>query len=234
MNPRQLTLHQKIGHLLELTSGQYIAGSGLEFIGSASNEHGAGARAVALQCERSVTAARAHGNTALKILMNGSPGIGKSGIALYLRRLLGCDKWSTTKLNGTQVKMDKLDEIEAQLHYKSLFGDYRLVQIEEADEIPRVAQVRLLTMLDDLPKGVAIICTSNCKVSDFEVRFQSRFQVFDLLPPTSAEIEALLCDYVPAKDARNIATFCCGNVRSALLDALGMCQAQPTSALALA
>ena len=232
MNTRALTLHQKIGHLLELTSGHYLASSGLEFIGSASNEHGAGARAVVQQIERGVATAKAHGNQAMKILLNGSPGIGKTGIALYLSRLLGCNKWSTTKLNGTQVKMDKLDEIEAQLHYKSLFGDYRLVNVEEADTIPSTAQVRFLTLLDDLPPGVVVVCTSNCKISDFEVRFQSRFQVYDLIPPTAAEIEALLCDYVPAKEARHIATFCCGNVRSALLDALGICQAQPTPALA--
>ena len=216
----------KIQHLLDLTSGHYIPKSALEFVGTGSTERGAAARAVALQLERAVQQARQCGNASLKILLNGAPGIGKSALALYLGHLLGCDKWSTTKLNGTKVKMEKLEEIEASLHYKSLFGDYRVVNIEEADAIPSAAQINFLTLLDDLPNGVAVVCTSNCKVAEFQARFQSRFQLIELIPPANSEIEALLCDYVPAKEAKNIATFCCGNVRSALLDAKGICQSQ--------
>ena len=216
----------KIQHLVNLTAGSYVPKSALEFVGTGSTERGAAARAVACQLERAVQQAKMCGNASLKILLNGAPGIGKSALALYLGHLLGCSKWSTIKLNGTKVKMEKLDEIEAALHYKSLFGEYRVINIEEADTIPPTAQINFLTMLDDLPNGVAVICTSNCKVADFQARFQTRFQLFELIPPTNDEIEAVLCDFVPATDAKNIATFCCGNVRSALLDAKGICQSQ--------
>ena len=222
---------KSIQHLVNLCSGKHVPTSATEFVGAGSTAHGAGAYAVALQLERAVQQARACNNAALKILLNGTPGIGKSALALYCGHLLGCNKWSTTRLNGTKVKIEKLEEIEAALHYKNLFGDYRLVNIEEADAIPSTAQINFLTMLDDLPDGVAVICTSNCKVADFQARFQTRFQVFELIPPTAAEIEALLCDYVDPREARNIATFCGGNVRSALLDAKGLTQNQ---ALALA
>jgi hypothetical protein len=62
------------------------------------------AKAVALHIKRSVRQPRAADNAPIRVLMNGNPGIGKTGLALYRQRLLGCDKWSTTKLNGTQFQ----------------------------------------------------------------------------------------------------------------------------------
>jgi hypothetical protein len=86
----------------------------------------------------------------------------------------------TTKLNGTELIIEKIKDIVHDLCCKNLFGDYRIPWIDEADEIPRITQIRLLTVLDDLKPGVVIVCTSNCKLADFENRFQTRFQA--LLP----------------------------------------------------
>lgn len=216
--------------LAERCSGKYIPQSALDFVGADVTKHGSGARAAALHIDRIVAQSKAAGNASMKILMNGLPGIGKTGLSLYLQQLLGCDKWSTTKLNGTQLKIELIEEMSRSLHYKGLFGDYRMLHIDEADEIPRVAQVRFLSLLDDLPDGVAVVCTSNCKLKDFENRFQTRFQVLEIIPPTAAEIELLLTDYVDGYNAKQIANFACGNVRQALLDALGVLQqtqAQP-------
>ena len=102
-----------------------------------------------------------------------------------------------------------------------------MLWIDEADEIPRLAQVRFLTLLDDLPAGVAVACTSNCKLSDFENRFQTRFQAFEIAPPPPAEIQSLVTRLLPqlsVRDATQIATFACGNVRQALLEAQGAMQ----------
>jgi replication-associated recombination protein RarA len=221
------TLPQTTSKLHELTrraQGNYVPKSPLDFIGANANKNGWGARAVALHIERIVKQSKAAGNTPIKLLINGQPGIGKTALALYLQSLLGCDKWSTTKLNGTQLKIDLLEELARNLHYTSLFSAYRLLHIDEADEIPRVAQVRFLSLLDDLPDGVAVVCTSNCKLEHFESRFQSRFQYFGVQPPVPNEIEMMLCDYVDQTNARTIATFACGNVRQALLDAVGVLQ----------
>lgn len=204
--------------------GKFTAQSAVDFVGATVTQNSSGARAVAQHIDAIVAQSRAANNTPIKLLLNGKPGVGKTALALYLQTLLACDKWSTTKLNGTQVKIELIEELARSLHYKGLFGDYRLVHIDEADEIPRVAQVRFLSLLDDLPNGVAVVCTSNCQLKDFENRFQTRFQAFEIGAPLASEIQQLLQRYVDPLNAQQIATFACGNVRQALLDALGVLQ----------
>ena len=87
--------------------------------------------------------------------------------------------------------------------------------------------MRFLTLLDDLPSGVIVACTSNCALSDFENRFQTRFQAFEIAPPPPLDIQNLLVRIAPEispRDAGQIANFACGNVRQALLDAQGALQ----------
>jgi hypothetical protein len=76
-----------------------------------------------------------------------------------------------------------------------------------------------------LPPGVAIACTSNCKLRDFEERFQTRFQAFKIAPPATEQIIALLRRYLPDEpEIINAATFADGNVRQALLNAKDLVQ----------
>ena len=219
-----------MNELISRCSGSFIPTSADDFIGDnvISRQSGdqTGARLVARQIEKAVRMADKNGRAPLKFLLNGKPGLGKSALVLYLQHLTGCNKWSTTKLNGTQCKIERIEEIAAGLHYKSLFGEWRMIWIDEADEIPRVAQVRFLTLLDDLPSGVIVACTSNCKLEDFENRFQTRFQAFEIAPPPPAEIEKLLQRIAPELNGSSaqIANFACGNVRQALLDAQGALQ----------
>jgi len=221
-----------MNELIARCAGQFIPKSADDFIGENVIERQTGnltgARAIALHVEKMMRVSKMNGNAPVKVLFNGKPGLGKSLLAQYTQHLAGCDKWSTIKLNGTQVKIEVIEDIARTLHYKSLFSEYRMLWIDEADEIPRVAQVRFLTLLDDLPDGVVVVCTSNCQLKDFENRFQTRFQVFELAPPPAEDIEQLILRIVPGiapKDARDIATFACGNVRQALLDAQGVLQA---------
>ena len=72
-----------------------------------------------------------------------------------------------------------------------------------------------------------VACTSNCALADFENRFQTRFQVFEIAPPPPQDIQKLLVRIAPEispRDASQIANFACGNVRQALLDAQGALQ----------
>ena len=191
----------------------YVPQSPEDFIGDAAK--------YARLLNRVVTDAKAAGNAPIKVLFNGEPGIGKSALARYFIQLLGANpKWSVTKLNGTQVKIEKVEEIAQALWYREMFGSYRVVWIEEADAIPTVAQVRLLTMVDDLPSGCAVICTSNCVAADFVKRFQTRFKVYEVDAPSAADIHVLLGKFLTNKQTiTQIAEFSCGNVRAALLDA---------------
>jgi replication-associated recombination protein RarA len=156
----------------------------------------------------------------VKLLIRGEPGIGKSALLEPFLEQLGANKWTTTKLNGTQLKIETIDEWAGRLCLSEIYGRYRVLRIEEIDKASALVQTRMLTVLDDLPRNTAVVCTSNKKVEDFEPRFQSRFQVFNLTPPAADEIKWLLKKFGLRKDDVNrIAQLACGNVRLALFDA---------------
>jgi len=196
-----------------MTPNTYKPLTPADFVGDARN--------YASLLDRMLADSLANGHAALKVLLNGPPGTGKSALVAYLQHSANIHpKWSTTKTNGTKVNMDFIQELENALHYRDLYGAYRLIWIDEADKIPAVAQVRFLTLMDDLPSGVIIAATSNCKLKEFEPRFQSRFQALEVGAVPAAEIEQLLARFLTnVKTIKSIATFACGNVRQALLDA---------------
>lgn len=220
-----------MNELIARCSGSFIPKSENDFIGENIIERTlgdqTGAKLVAKQIEKALRLANQHGQSPLKFLFNGRPGLGKSDLVKFLGHIAGCNRWNTTKLNGTECKIERIEQIAATLHYKNLFGDWRMLWIDEADEIPRVAQVRFLSLLDDLPSGVIVACTGNCKLEDFEARFQTRFQAFEIAPPPVNEVQGLLtriAPELPSQDTAQIANFSCGNVRQALLDAQGALQ----------
>jgi hypothetical protein len=195
------------------------------------------AHRAALLLDQIAADALALGGPPIKILINGHPGMAKSALARYLRKLLNCDKWSTSTWSGTQVKLETVEQMAESLRLTSLFPGYRFIQIEEADKIPHAAQVRFLLLLDQLPPYTAVACTSNCQLKDFENRFQTRFTPVELsgtdrsgtaVPQASTEeIVAFLSRFpIAPEDINHIATFCCGNIRSALLDVANALQTE--------
>jgi len=175
------------------------------------------ARSVALDLQR--LAARSNG-APIRAMFLGKPGAGKTSLARYLVALLGAMPSLCPPLNGTEMKVEEVHEIANSFRLTSLFG-YRVVWIEEVDKVPTVAQVRFLTLLDELPKSSAIIATSNCKPEELEERFQTRFAVFEVERPSDSEIIELLRQLtdLPPETIAGIATFAAGNVRQALNDA---------------
>jgi DNA polymerase III delta prime subunit len=211
---------------ITMLPSQYCPLAPAEFLGDGAE----GARTVARHIQRAAALARANDRAPLKLFFAGEPGVGKSALVRFLGHTLGCGKFDTHKYNGASVKMELVEQLAQQMVYRPMTGDYRLIWIDEADEIPRVAQVRTLTLLDDLPAGNAIVCTSNCSVANFEKRFQSRFQFFTIAGPPNYEIEMLLRRWIDPENARAITITAAGNVRQALLDADGVVQAAALAA----
>lgn len=194
-----------------------------QFIGDAAT--------VARKLQTMASRAIANNAAPLKLLINGEPGIGKSALVKFVINLLQTEpKWSVRKYNGTQVKIEIVEELASTLHYRDMYSLYRVIWIDEADKIPSAAQVRFLTLLDDLPNGNAVICTSNCQIEQFEKRFQTRFQTEQLNPPSIEQIARLLRNWLDPKAAASIASCAAGNVRAALLDAESTLQIMPAAA----
>lgn len=190
---------------------EFKPASAAEFIGPA--------RKVALTLDSIITRCAPTG-APLKVLLYGLPGVGKSALADYLLARLQINKFSITKLSGTEVRLEDVQEWAGRLCYRDLFSSYKILRIEEMDRASHTARAGMLNVLDDLPDHVGVICTTNQSVKELEPRFLSRFQAIEVKPPAADEIKTLLSRFKLRKTALDrISQFACGNVRLALNDA---------------
>jgi DNA polymerase III delta prime subunit len=221
--------------LLERCSETFQPTTLFDFVGDNSDARGSGARVIARQFVNMMAVANANGRNSQCILLTGLSGLGKSLLCKFLSHLAGCNKFNTTRKNGTALKVDTLDDIERQLAMTNLFGDWRMLWVDEGDAVPSVAQIRLLTLLDELPPGVIVLFTSNNNLRNFEDRFQSRFQAFRVNRPETVEIAALLERFAPGDpNCYPIADLAGGNVRQALKDLKGYLESADQPMLAAA
>lgn len=150
------------------------------------------ARKVATLLDKMLTARKPTG-IPIRVLLKGDPGVGKSALAHWLIGQLTSNPLSVKRFNGTEVNMDRLDELIQDLSYHALDG-YRCVHIDEADAIPPTAHKRFLSYMDRLKETPfsAIVITSNEGLDNFEERFQTRFQAFDVEGPSYEELVGFL------------------------------------------
>ncbi len=157
---------------------------------------------------------------ACKLLLYGPPGVGKTTVAELVARELTGTPLGVESFNGKEVTVDAVREWMQILPYGSLFSIWSVKIINELDRCSKDAQDILLSYLDRLPPGKALIGTSNLQLDLLTERFQTRFQSIKIATPTTEEIAEFLCAHwrVPRDVAARVAVGSGGCVRAALAD----------------
>lgn len=172
-------------------------GSVFPLIGPAASVLGA-ARELARQRDR------------LSILAEGNPGVGKSHLLDMLALELTKSPFAIERVNGQSLGIELVRDWRERAGYGNLFSDWTVKRIDELDEASASAANELLTYLDYLPAGHAILATSNnyAKLrANSKGRLETRFVRFHVGAPSLDEAIAFLRRYkhLPAPIAKSIA-----------------------------
>lgn len=168
--------------------------------------------------------------TSLKYVLTGSPGIGKTKLAEYLASQLTGEKitngqsFNVESVNGRNINLACIRRWQEQSRYISCGWSVKIWN--ELDTMSGESQDLGLTYLDELGPRVAVIATSNLKITDLHERFQTRFQQLSVKTPDEKSLSKLLAQFGLAKNTIQDIAFDCTNVRAALLDAQTIVDAQ--------
>lgn len=177
-----------------LLPSQFVPQAATDFVGPAAS--------VASRMMRFIHHSKQTGDP-LAFLLTGPPGVGKTELSRWAGVQLGVKGCFLDPLNGTQLTIDRVEEIAARLHYRNMFGDWHFIFVDEFEGVPAAAKMRLLTVLNRPPKYSAFVATANRGIDDLAQRNQSRFNAFELISPEPHEIKEFLARKfeIPAETA---------------------------------
>ena len=179
---REFTIRIKNPTLMLLPS-KFIPQTADDFVGPAAN--------VAHRMMRFIHHSKQTGD-ALAFLLTGQPGIGKTALARWTGQQLGLTGCLLEPLNGTQLTIERVEEIAARLHYRPMFGEWHFIFVDEFEFVTNGAKARLLTLLNVLPKWTAFVATCNRGTDELAQRNHSRFNAFELTSPEPHDIREFL------------------------------------------
>ena len=156
-------------------------------------------------------------------LFHGAPGLGKTSLARIMAQSAAGDPFSVRYLSGPDLDSNTVRDIAAASYHPPLFGKYHAFVVDEADEIPRGGQIRLLSLLENLGHTVWIF-TSNESIEEFEPRFISRvkpllFSKQGMMEPATDWLLSIArkeCISLSKHSAANLIRESNNNLRSAL------------------
>jgi replication-associated recombination protein RarA len=180
------------------------------------------ARVAATMIARAIEGSRKRGKKPECFLLSGGSGTGKTTMKYLIMHLAKISKWGVQEFNGADVSVDLVRELHAGLHLTAndMFGEYRLIVLNEVDHVPKVAQVRALSLLEEAPRGTIFLATANSNLIDLETRLHGRFK-FATVNGASVEetVEFLRRWNIPEAIAKSIAITAQGSLRIALQEA---------------
>jgi hypothetical protein len=169
----------------------------LPLIGPAASVLGA-ARELAKQKDR------------LAILCEGNPGVGKGHLLDLLARELTKSPFAIEQINGQSLGIDVVRQWRERAAYGNLFSNWTVKRIDELDEASSSATNELLSYLDYLRPGHAILATTNnygMLRANSKGRLETRFVRFHVGAPSVDDAVGFLKRYkqLPAAIAKSIA-----------------------------
>ena len=146
----------------------------------------------------------------IALLIEGDPGVGKGHLSDQLAIELTGSKFAIEQINGQSLSVETVRLWKNRCAYGNLFSAWTVKRVDEIDQASSSAMAELLTYLDYLRKGNAIIATTNefAKLRALSKgRLESRFVRFHVDAPSLQQTINFLTHSlkVPLTVAREIA-----------------------------
>jgi DNA polymerase III delta prime subunit len=157
-----------------------------------------------------------------RLLFAGPPGVGKSKLALWLGEYIAEHPLNVETRIGSNVSVEVIRDWQMSAPYRPIFGRFFVKIVNEIEKITNGALNEIRGYLDELPRYVVFIATTNRRSEELQEQLQSRFQVWKFTPIQTS----LIADYLKRRFPQlnpatldSIAAKSGGNVRAALEDA---------------